>query len=96
MKNHLVRILTTAWFAFFFVQTSISKEVDANEVKTAILETLQDSSLNRQQRMELYIDLYDVSDNMHSKHMYINEALKLAIQLNKQDYIFEILDIFLS
>lgn len=94
MKNHLVRILITAWFAFFFVQTSISKEVDANEVKTAILETFQDSSLNRQQRMELYIDLYDVSDNMHSKHMYINEALKLAIQLNKQDYIFEILDIF--
>ena len=43
--------------------------------------------------MELYVDMYDLADDLASKRNYIKESLKLAIVLKNQMYIFETLDI---
>ena len=75
------------------MQVYAAQEVDVDQTRKHLLETLQDNSINKQQRMELYVDLYDLSDDVTSKRTYINESLQLAIQLKDQTYIFETLDI---
>lgn len=93
MINYLIKIITTLWFIFFCLQVSVAQEIDVNQTRKHLLQTLQDNSVDKQQRMELYIDLYDLSDDVTSKRTYINESLQLAIQLKNQIYIFETLDI---
>lgn len=87
MINYLIKIITTLWFIFFCLQVSVAQEIDVNQTRKHLLQTLQDNSVDKQQRMELYIDLYDLSDDVTSKRTYINESLQLAIQL-KIRYIF--------
>ena len=93
MINYLIKIITILWFIFFCLQVSVAQEIDVNQTRKHLLQTLQDNSVDKQQRMELYIDLYDLSDDVTSKRTYINESLQLAIQLKNQIYIFETLDI---
>ena len=93
MINYLIKIITTLWFIFFCLQVSVAQEIDVNQTRKHLLQTLQDNSVDKQQRMELYIALYDLSDDVTSKRTYINESLQLAIQLKNQIYIFETLDI---
>ena len=93
MINYLIKIITTLWFIFFCLQVSVAQEIEVNQTRKHLLQTLQDNSVDKQQRMELYIDLYDLSDDVTSKRTYINESLQLAIQLKNQIYIFETLDI---
>ncbi len=93
MINYLIKIITTLWFISFCLQVSVAQEIDINQTRKHLLQTLQDNSVDKQQRMELYIDLYDLSDDVTSKRTYINESLQLAIQLKNQIYIFETLDI---
>ena len=93
MINYLIKIITTLWFIFFCLQVSVAQEIDVNQTRKHLVQTLQDNSVDKQQRMELYIDLYDLSDDVTSKRTYINESLQLAIQLKNQIYIFETLDI---
>lgn len=87
MINYLIKIITTLWFIFFCLQVSVAQEIDVNQTRKHLLQTLQDNSVDKQQRMELYIDLYDLSDDVTSKRTYINESLQLAIQLKNQIYI---------
>lgn len=87
MINYLIKIITILWFIFFCLQVSVAQEIDVNQTRKHLLQTLQDNSVDKQQRMELYIDLYDLSDDVTSKRTYINESLQLAIQL-KIRYIF--------
>lgn len=87
MINYLIKIITTLWFIFFCLQVIVAQEIDVNQTRKHLLQTLQDNSVDKQQRMELYIDLYDLSDDVTSKRTYINESLQLAIQL-KIRYIF--------
>ena len=93
MINYWIKIVTTCWFILFCMQVYAAQEVDVDQTRKHLLETLQDNSINKQQRMELYVDLYDLSDDVTSKRTYINESLQLAIQLKDQTYIFETLDI---
>ena len=93
MINYWIKIVTTCWFILFCLQVSVAQEIDVNQTRKHLLQTLQDNSVDKQQRMELYIDLYDLSDDVTSKRTYINESLQLAIQLKNQIYIFETLDI---
>lgn len=87
MINYLIKIITTLWLIFFCLQVSVAQEIEVNQTRKHLLQTLQDNSVDKQQRMELYIDLYDLSDDVTSKRTYINESLQLAIQL-KIRYIF--------
>ena len=93
MINYLIKIITTLWFISFCLQVSVAQEIGINQTRKHLLQTLQDNSVDKQQRMELYIDLYDLSDDVTSKRTYINESLQLAIQFKNQIYIFETLDI---
>ena len=93
MINYWIKIVTTCWFILFCMQVYAAQEADVDQTRKHLLETLQDNSINKQQRMELYVDLYDLSDDVTSKRTYINESLQLAIQLKDQTYIFETLDI---
>lgn len=70
-----------------------AREMDIDQTKKHLLEMLQGNAMDKQQKMELYVDLYDLSDDVPSQRTYINESLKLAIQLKDQVYIFETLDI---
>ncbi len=88
MINYLIKIITTLWFIFFCLQVIVAQEIDVNQTRKHLLQTLQDNSVDKQQRMELYIDLYDLSDDVTSKRTYINESLQLAIQLKKSDIYF--------
>lgn len=93
MKNCMIKLNVSVCLMLFCLQTVLAGETDAGQVKTHLLETLQDAAVSPQQKMQLYIDLYDLSDDAPSKRAYIREALKLAVRLKDQTYIFETLDI---
>ena len=65
MINYLIKIITTLWFIFFCLQVSVAQEIDVNQTRKHLLQTLQDNSVDKQQRMELYIDLYDLSRELY-------------------------------
>ena len=77
----------------FCLRINSAQEIDIDQTRKNLLETLQNNAINPQQKMELYVDLYDLSDDAATKHAYIRESLKLAVQLKDQTYIFETLDI---
>ncbi|EKU88610.1 hypothetical protein HMPREF9447_04225 [Bacteroides oleiciplenus YIT 12058] len=81
------------WLVLFCLRINSAQEIDINQTRKNLLETLQNNAIAPQQKMELYVDLYDLSDDAATKCAYIRESLKLAIQLKNQIYIFETLDI---
>lgn len=95
MKNYLIlkTIAIVALVLSFSLPDAHSRELDIEQTKNHLLETLRSGSLGERQQMEYYIDLYDLTHDGNSKITYIREALSRAVHLKEQPYIFEILDI---
>ncbi|WP_418696699.1 sensor histidine kinase [Bacteroides sp.] len=94
MNNYLIRSITTAvWMMLLCLQSSGAQEVDTSQTKKNLLETLQSDIVDERRQMELYVDLYDLSDNEADKYAYIKKSLELAVRQKDQTYIFETLDI---
>lgn len=77
----------------FCLRVSSAQTIDIDQTRKNLLETLQNNAIDPHQQMELYVDLYDLSDDAVAKYAYIRASLKLAVQLKNQTYIFETLDI---
>lgn len=93
MKSSFTRIPTTICLILFCLQNSIAREIEIDRTRKLLQETLQNHTTDNQHKMEIYVDLYDLSDDAASKRTYIKESLNLAIQLKNEMYIFETLDI---
>lgn len=75
------------------MQNICAREIDIIQEKKRLLNTIQNNTVDKQQKMEMYVDLYDLHSDETSKRTYIKESLKLAIQQKNQMYTFEALDI---
>lgn len=93
MKYYLIRSIATAWLILLCLQSGDAREINVDQTKKDLLETLQNGAVDKRRQMELYVDLYDLSDDETGKLAYIKKALELAVRQKDQTYIFETLDI---
>ena len=59
------------WLVLFCLRINSAQEIDINQTRKNLLETLQNNAIAPQQKMELYVDLYDLSDDAATKCAYI-------------------------
>lgn len=103
MKSIRIKISLVLIFGFLLSQgvrtqtADSSRPQDANPEDTGhmLLKSLRTEALDERQRMETYIDLYDLftSADENERLGYVRSSLALAIRLQDQSYIFETLDI---